>query len=307
MIYTLTLNPALDRELTVPELAFDTVLRASATRSDVGGKGFNVSRMLAALDVPSTAVALAGGGTGRSLRAGLEALGIATDFVWISGESRTNVSVVAATGGRHLKVNEPGPTVSVAELDALRTLVRERSRPGDWWVLAGSLPPGVPPTIYAELIAELHGLDARVALDTSGEPLRLGCAAGPDLVKPNASELAELSGRPVRSDAAILEAAAGLGSIAYVAVSRGAEGALLIHRGQAYAATPPAISECNPIGAGDSMLAGLLWGLSRGDAEAALRLGVACGAATASLPGTAVGSRDEVLRLAEQVRVQVIE
>jgi 1-phosphofructokinase family hexose kinase len=304
MIYTVTLNPALDRELTVPALRFDEVLRATSARTDVGGKGFNVSRMLAALGAESVALGMAGGHTGAALRAGLEALGVATDFTGIAGETRTNVSIVAAGGGRHIKVNEPGPAIDPAELAALRARVRELARPGDWWVLAGSLPPGVPDSLYADLIGDLSAAGAHTALDSSGEALRQGCAARPTLVKPNAHEAAQLTGRPVAGVGEALAAADALDGVAYVAISLGAAGALLCHAGRGWLAVPPAIREQNPIGAGDSMLAGLVWGLSRGDAPHALRWGVACGAATASRAGTAVGEADEVARLAPLVRIR---
>lgn len=306
MIYTVTLNPALDRELTVPELAFDTVLRASSARADVGGKGFNVSRMLAVLGAESVALGFAGGHTGEALRDGLAALGIATDFVWIAGETRTNVSVVSAGGGHHLKVNEPGPTVSADELGVLRGRVRALARPGDWWVLAGSLPPGAPASLYADLIGDLNEAGAAVALDTSGAAMGLGCAAGPALIKPNAAEAAELTGLPVSGVEEALAAAAAIRGVAAVAVSLGAEGALLTQGGRAWLGTPPVIRERNPIGAGDAMLAGLLWGLSRGDPGAALRWGIACGAAAAATAGTGAGSRAEVERLAALVEIQMM-
>ena len=108
MIYTVTLNPAVDRELRVPAIEFDTVLRASAWRVDFGGKGFNVSRMLCALGAESVALGFAGGRAGELLRDGLHALGIATDFVWVPGETRTNVSIVSEAPPRYVKVNEPG-------------------------------------------------------------------------------------------------------------------------------------------------------------------------------------------------------
>src|SRR4051794_19429177 len=126
MIYTVTLNPALDRELTVPALVFDDVLRASATRVDCGGKGFNVGRMLGALGAESVALGFAGGHTGSMLRDGLAALGIATDFVWVAGETRTNISIVTTRYDRHIKVNEPGPTISPNEQAELRAQVRDR-------------------------------------------------------------------------------------------------------------------------------------------------------------------------------------
>jgi 1-phosphofructokinase family hexose kinase len=302
MIYTLTLNPALDRELTVPALLFDDVLRATETRVDCGGKGFNVARMLAALGSESIALGFAGGHTGAMLRDGLAALGITADFVWIAGETRTNVSVVAADYSRHIKVNEPGPTISAGEQAALRARVRERAHDGDWWVLAGSLPPGVVPSFYADLIHDIQAAGARVILDTSGAALHHGYTAGPFLLKPNAAEASELTGLPIGSAEQALTAATMMPGIAQIVISLGAAGALLVEAGRGWLATPPAIQQHNPIGAGDSLVAGLVWGLSQGFAPSEmLRWGVACGAAAASHAGTAFGSYADVVHLAAQV------
>ena len=131
MIYTVTLNPALDRELAVAAVAFDEVLRATESRVDCGGKGFNVSRMLASLGAESVALGFAGGRTGEALRDGLRALGIATDFVEIAGETRTNVSIVTHDHAHYIKVNEPGPTIAPGEQVALAAQVRERAQAGD--------------------------------------------------------------------------------------------------------------------------------------------------------------------------------
>jgi 1-phosphofructokinase family hexose kinase len=306
MIYTVTLNPALDRELTVPSIDFNDVLRATETRIDVGGKGFNVSRMLAALGAESVALGFAGGHTGAALRDGLESLGIATDFVPIVGETRTNISIVTRDHDRYVKVNEAGPTISAEEQAALIARVRARLRPDDWWVLAGSLPPGVAPTIYADLIHDIQDAGGRAILDTSGPPLLHGCAARPVLIKPNAQEAGQLVGRPVTTIDEAMAAATTLTGIEYVVVSLGRAGALLTHQGQGRHATSPPIRERNPIGAGDSLVAGLVWGLSRGDVGEALRWGVACGAAAAGRSGTAAPSFAEVAALAEQVEVRKI-
>jgi 1-phosphofructokinase family hexose kinase len=304
MIYTVTLNPALDRELTVAELSFDTPLRARSSRVDVGGKGFNVSRVLAALGTTSVALGFAGGRTGEALRDGLLALSIPTDFIWIAGETRTNVSIVTEKGDHYLKVNEPGPDVNATDLAALRSRIGHLASPGDWWVLAGSLPPGVPSSFYADLIGDLRAIGALVALDTSGAALTLGCAAGPNLVKPNAAEAAELTGRPVVSPTDAMRAAGAVRNIATVAISLGAAGAFLTHHGQGWLASPPAICERNPIGAGDAMLAGLIWGLSKGEPDEALRWAVACGAAAAATAGTGIAPREEIERLAAQVQLK---
>lgn len=305
MIYTVTLNPALDRELTVPSIEFDEVLRATESRVDCGGKGFNVSRMLAALGAESVALGFAGGRTGDALRDGLEALGIATDFVAIAGETRTNVSIVTHAHDRHVKANEPGPTISDDEQAALVARVRERARPGDWWVLAGSLPPGVAPAIYADLIRHVQAAGGRAVLDTSGPALRHGCAARPFLIKPNAAEASQLTGLPIGSVEQALAAAEALAGIEHVAISMGKAGALLASRGDGWLAAAPAIRERNPIGAGDALVAGLVWGLSREYAPPdALRWGVACGTIAAGRPGTAVGSYGEVAELMRRIEAR---
>lgn len=308
MIYTVTLNPALDRELTVPAITFDSVLRATEARVDWGGKGFNVSRMLAALGTPSVALGFAGGHTGEALREGLTTLGISTDFISINGETRTNVSIVTPDSAHHIKVNEAGPTISLAAQTALKRLVRERARPGDWWVLAGSLPPGIAPTFYADLIREIKAAGGQVILDTSGEPLRHGCAAQPDLIKPNALEAGQLTGLPVDTLKEVLRAATELqATVDYIVVSMGRAGALMVGKEQNWFAAAPAIQERNPIGAGDSLVAGLVRGFSQGDGPTALRWGVACGAATASHSGTMIGTCAEVERLVQEVQIHKIE
>lgn len=307
MIYTVTLNPAVDKELVVPEIAFDSVLRAGVTRVDFGGKGFNVSRMLQALGAESTALGFAGGKSGDLLREGLESLGIGTDFVSVSGETRTNVSVVTEPASHYLKVNEPGPTISASELDELRRKVRALSREGDWWVLAGSLPPGVPTAVYADLITDIQAAGGRVILDTSGEALGLGCGARPFLAKPNDIEVHQLTGLPVNNPAEIAAAAQAVqaSGVGHVVVSLGKAGALLVDETAVWQAASPKIQERNPIGAGDSMVGGLVFALSQGYAVAeALHWGIACGAATASLPGTAVGTRPLVEELLPQVMLR---
>jgi 1-phosphofructokinase family hexose kinase len=307
VIYTLTLNPALDRELQVPAIAFGDVLRATASRVDPGGKGFNVSRALRALGGESVAVGLVGGFAGQMIAAALARAGIAVDFVQIDGETRTNVTIVDPE--RHLKVNEAGPTVTDAEETLLVAKVRALARAGDWWVLSGSLPPGASPELYADVVRIIHASGAKALLDASGPALSQGCTAAPFLVKPNAAEASELTGLRVEDEASARAAALrihGMG-VASVLVSLGKRGAVLSAGRRAWAARPPAIVERNPIGAGDSTVAGLVWGLSRGLAmEDALRWGVASGAAAASLDGTAFGSHAQVEELERKVEVSAL-
>jgi len=307
MICTVTLNPAVDRELTVDNIVFDTVLRASEWRVDCGGKGFNVARMLKSVGVSSVALGFAAGKTGELLNDKLLELEIETDFVWVSGDTRTNVSIVSEGSSQYVKVNEPGPTISKADLVLLEEKVRTRVQPGDWWVLAGSLPPGVPETFYSGLIEIIQSAGAHVFLDTSSGALQKSCKAAPILVKPNDEEAHELTGLPVGDINEIAEAAQAVRTLgpANVVVSLGKEGAILVNEKGTWKAKSPAITEKNPIGAGDSMVAGIVWGLSEGsELSEALARGIACGAATASQSGTTVGELSQVRELLQRVELE---
>jgi 1-phosphofructokinase family hexose kinase len=310
MIYTVTLNPAVDRELTVPAMEFDSVLRASESRLDFGGKGFNVSRLLKGMGAASTAVGFLGGRAGELLQDGLQRLGIDTDFVWISGETRTNVSIVTQAHDHYIKVNEKGPLVDADKQKELLEKIDSLAKPGDWWVLAGSLPPGVSDDFYARIVNVLNKHEAHGILDTSGESLRLGCAEKPYLVKPNTEEAHVLTGLPMDTSFEIAAAAAEICRIGAqnVVVSMGKAGALLHTAGDTWLTHSPKIQEKNPIGAGDSMVGGLIWALTQGiRLKEALSWGIASGAATASLPGTEVGTRPLIEELYSQVRYERLE
>jgi 1-phosphofructokinase family hexose kinase len=310
MIYTLTLNPAVDRELTVPIIEFDSVLRASESRIDYGGKGFNVSRLLKGMNEPSTAVGFLGGNAGELLQKGLQSLGIDTDFVWISEETRTNSSIVTQSHDHYIKVNEKGPLVPEAKQKELLDKIDSLAKRGDWWVLAGSLPPGIAHDFYARIVNVLNRHEAYAILDTSGESLKLGCKEKPYLVKPNAEEAHVLTGLSMETPAEIALAAAEIRRLGpeNLVVSMGKAGALLHTSEGIWLAHSPKIQEKNPIGAGDSMVGGLVWALTQGIAlREALGWGIASGAATASLPGTEVGARPLIEELFSQVRFERLE
>jgi 1-phosphofructokinase family hexose kinase len=310
MIYTVTLNPAVDRELTVPAVEFDSVLRATDARVDFGGKGFNVSRLLKGMSVPSTAVGFLGGKAGEMLQDGLKSLDIGTDFVWVPGETRTNISIVTQSGGHYIKVNEKGPQVDAAKQDELLERIESLAHPGDWWVLAGSLPPGVADDFYARIVNVLNRRQSMAVLDTSGKSLRLGCAEKPYLVKPNAEEAHALTGLPMETPAEIAAGATEIRKLGAknVVISMGKAGALLQTDEGTWLTHSPKIKEKNPIGAGDSMVGGLVSALTRGlSLKESLGWGVASGAATASLSGTAVGSQKLIEKLLAQVEYELLE
>ncbi|HOT93468.1 MAG TPA: 1-phosphofructokinase [Anaerolineae bacterium] len=307
MIITVTPNPVLDHTLTVPKIAFDTVTRATAVRDDWGGKGFNVSRVLLALGVESTALGFVGGATGQRLAAGLAALGIPTDFVTIAGETRTNIVIAEADSARYVKVNEAGPTIQPEEIAQFLNKVRQRATPGDTWALCGSLPPGVPDDFYAQLIEILQPRGVRVLLDTSGAALRLGVEARPFLVKPNTEEAAAFVGQPVETRADAFRAAHAFleHGIAQVALSLGAEGLLLATRDAAVFAVPPEVPVRNVTGAGDALLAGLAYALERNmPLVEQARWGVASGTASAMHEGIGVVTRESVEQVYTQTTVK---
>src|SRR6266511_387237 len=289
MIVTVTPNPALDRTLTVPEIVFDEMVRASDSRLDLDGKGVNVSKALRSLGDATLIMGFAGGAAGEQLERGLNAMGFATGFTHVAGETRTNTIIIDAASQRYVKANEPGPTVRHEDLAAFFAQVQQQARRDDLWILSGSLPPGAPADLYAQLVALLQGHGARTLLDTSGAPLRLGCAAGPYLAKPNAGEAQELTGRPILGDDDALRAARFFldQGVELVALSLGADGLLLASRAYAVRARPPQVRALNPVGAGDALLAGIAWALARGlSLEDLARWGVASGTAAAMRDGT---------------------
>jgi len=310
MIYTLTPNPAVDRELTVPAMEFDSVLRANDSRVDFGGKGFNVSRLLKGVGVASTAVGFLGGQAGQLLQDGLQGLGIGTDFIRVPGETRTNVSIVTQAGGHYIKVNEKGPLVDAAKQKELLEKIDVLARPDSCWVLAGSLPPGVSDDFYAKIISVLNEHQSMAILDTAGESLRLGCHERPYVVKPNVEEARALTGLPLETPAEITSAAAEIRRMGAqnVVISMGKLGALLQTPEGTWLTHSPKVQEKNPIGAGDSMVGGLVWALTRGlSLKESLGWGVASGAATASLSGTEVGARPLIEELFSQVQDERLE
>jgi 1-phosphofructokinase family hexose kinase len=307
VIITVTLNPSLDRTLIVPCVTFGGVLRATASRLDWGGKGFNVSRALQALGSESVAMGLVGGSTGQVLERGLGGMGIPTDLVRIAGETRTNVVITESQGERYVKVNEPGPAVHKDELATFLDRVDARICPGDLWILSGSLPPGVPADFYAKLVRLVQARGARALLDASGEPLSLGCAASPCLIKPNAVEAAEVTGLQIQTDGDGLEAASALlrHGVEYVALSLGVEGLLLASAHHVVWAKPPLVQARNPVGAGDALLAGLAWALERKLSPVEMaRWGVAAGTAAAMQEGVSTGTRAEVEALYKKVQTE---
>lgn len=310
MIFTLTLNPVLDLEYRVDRIRMGEIHRSAPVRADWGGKGLNVSRVLRVLGVDSTAVGFAGGYTGKRLEEGLRSAGVQTDLIWVRGETRTNVSIVGAAGaadGDYIKVNEPGPAVEAEDVARLLDRIRDLTGPGDSWVMSGSLTRGVPGDFYAAAIRQVKERGGRVLLDTSGDALRAGCGAGPELVKPNAEEAAEMTGLRVGSPGEAIAAARAIAASgpAKVVISLGAQGAVAVDGQKSWFAHPLQVKAANPVGAGDALVAGLAAGwIQDGLMPELLRWGSACGASAAAAAGTGIGPRAEIEALMTAVVVE---
>lgn len=284
MILTVTLNTALDITYRVRSLRPHASHRVSEVIERPGGKGVNVARVLAALGHEVTVTGFAGGGTGRAVRerlAGTE--GLTDALVPVAGATRRTVAVVNERSGDTTQLNEPGPQITPAEWGAFLDRYDELLSGASAVALCGSLPPGVPVGAYANLVRGARSSGVPVLLDTSGEPLRRGVAARPDIIKPNADELAELTGshEPLRAT----QDARRRGAHAVVA-SLGAQGLLAASPEGRWHAAPPITLHGNPTGAGDSAVAGLLSGLvEKLPWPDRLACAVALSAATVQAPG----------------------
>jgi len=312
LILTVTPNAAIDKTYQVEDFCLDRVHRPLSIRAVAGGKGINVARVYQALGGTALTTGFLGGSNGRFIAQGLEREGIAGDFVWIRGESRLCIAIVDPKRGTQTEINEPGPEVSARAVRRLRRHVESllARQHFDFLVLNGSLPVNVPETLYADLIEVARRTGTPAALDASGAALQAGLRARPWLVKPNRFELERVLGRPLPTEAQIMEAARALHAdgIPVVAITQGREGAILVTDAGAWCAEPPPIQAINPVASGDSFLAAFLWAWAReerpGDAAYALQMGVGAGAANAATLNAATCSRVAIEELASRTIVR---
>lgn len=308
MIVTVTPNPSLDRTVTLATpLTRGEVHRATSVTTEPGGKGVNVARALSLAGIDTVAVLPAAGAD--PMVAALQAIDVPFRCVPITALVRTNIAVTEIDGTT-TKINEPGAELSPAAIDSLTRSVVGSAEHASWVVLSGSLPPGMPDTWYAEVVALLAAQPCKVAVDTSDRPLAALAdgldRAVPDLIKPNAEELAGVIGLSPQA----LEAAVAQGDpepvviaaqrlvdrgIGAVLATLGASGAVLVNAAGSWLATPPPTEPRSTVGAGDASLAGYVRADIAGSAPSErLRMAVAYGSAAAALPGSALPSPAEI-------------
>ena len=265
MIGTITLNPSIDQNILVDRLVKDDANRAKAIHVTAGGKGINVSKVVRELGGRTKAYALLGGFTGEYLKDLARPLDFQLVAEPVRGSTRVNTVLTDLKDDTQTRVSAPGPVISAGEVERFtRRLLAARPKPFVW-ALGGSICPGMRPSVYRQLIRRLQKNGTPCVLDTDGEALKLGVEARPFMIKPNEYEMQRLCGRPLKSMEDYLLAArhwvrAGVG---LVVVSLGAKGALFADAGQLFHASSPAVEVRSNVGAGDSLIGGVLWGLRR--------------------------------------------
>jgi 1-phosphofructokinase len=291
VILTLTPNPSVDRTVFVDDLPRGAVIRSRRSWSEPSGKGVNVALALQRHGLPATAVLPVGGSVGTQLSQMLKQAQLSAREVAIGGDIRSNISLVEPDG-TVTKVNEPGPELSAEETEALVRAVLDNLADVEWLACCGTLPDGVPVDLYARLADAARDRGVRVAVDTSGEPLRASLAGRPDLIKPNSHELAQLVGRPLKTLGDVVKAAQEVRKLGADAVlaSLGADGALLVDATEVLHAEAPVARVVSAVGAGDATLAGFLY--VGGAGAAALRNAVAWGTAAVQHEGTLFSAAD---------------
>ncbi|MEI4521306.1 1-phosphofructokinase [Pseudomonas moraviensis] len=305
-ILTLTLNPALDLTVELSRLDAGQVNRSEEMHTHAAGKGVNVAQVLADLGHQVTVSGFLGEDNQQAFETLFAKRGFVDAFIRVPGETRSNIKV-AEQDGRITDINGPGPVVDATAQQALLDRLQQIAPGHDAVVVAGSLPRGVTAQWLRELIERLNALGLKVALDSSGEALRAALQASPWLIKPNTEELAHALGCEVVSPIAEAQAAARLHGqgIEHVVISHGADGVNWFSVGSALHASPPKVSVASTVGAGDSLLAGMLHGLLSADTpEQTLRTATAIAAMAVTQIGFGINDAAQLAQLEQGVRVR---
>ena len=310
-ITTLTLNPAIDRTVTIPVFTAGAVNRVESTSDRPGGKGINVAAALAEHGHAVAALGFLGRNNEAAFAAFFAERGIEDHCLRLPGSTRVGIKITDPVRHETTDINFPGLTPAPADLAALRAQIAAlraqiAALSGGWCVLAGSLPPDVPSSIYREFITTLKARGVHTGLDSSGEALRQALKAGPDFIKPNVHELEAHLGRPLPAEADVIAAARELvaGGTGLVVVSRGADGACFVTAGEVVTARPPSVTVRSTVGAGDAMVAGVVAARVRGLSLAdTARLATAFSLSALTRTGTSLNLQAEIEAFASRVQI----
>jgi len=301
MIITITLNPAIDKSASVESMVPEKKLRCSDLRIEPGGGGINVSKALAKLGTRSVAIFLSGGLNGELLENFMTDLDIEFKSVRIAGETRESFTVDESRTGSQFRFVLPGPTLIQADIDQLFEILKSIQPTPTYIISSGSLPPGGPEDFFQQLAAYSKSIKARCIIDTSGKPLQLAVKEGVYLLKPNMSELSLLAGKDRLELSEVDDAALEIvskGESEVIVVSLGPSGALLVTKDGYEHIPAPTVKKQTTVGAGDSMVAGIIHKLTEGGSiKEAVQFGVACGTAATMNKGTELFILEDVNKL----------
>ena len=306
MIATVTLNPSLDRTITVAGLVIDETNRWTSTHLYAGGKGIDVSRAIHEMGGRTTAYGFAGGVAGRAIEILLDEEGVPFSFTPIEQETRTNFIISNTKTGQQTRIDAPGPRISNREFDRFHRKMRQISPKPDLIMAGGSIPPGLPVDVYYDIVTEARSFGVRCILDSEGKWLEAGIKAKPYLVKVNIREAEMLLRQELSGEQAIINAALSLVEmgIEIAVISRGKDGLIAAAKDKIFKAVPPQVKVRSAVGAGDCAIAGIALKLASGEPLLeACRLAVAMGTACVLTPGTKLCRRADVERFLPQIRV----
>lgn len=308
MITTVTLNPAVDKTYTAARLLLGQVNRIEGVKNIAGGKGINVSKVLRQYGYPVKALGFMGGYTGRFIEDYAKEIGIQCHFTHVEGDTRSSINILSQDG-YVTEVLEPGPTIREEELACFLKDFDREMEDTSLVILSGSVPAGVPSSIYGELIQRAAAQGKRTLLDSSGQFLKEGVTQKPFMIKPNVKELEILVDRKLKSIAEIADAAIFLNKqgIAHILVSMGAKGFLYVKEGEVFHAKAPKIRAVNTVGCGDSAVAAFAMALEKGlDSEHMLRLCIGIATANATTLESAVIAKELADELQEKAEIVLL-
>ncbi len=307
MIYTLTVNPSLDKLFILDALRVGEYNRGEVVRYDAGGKGINVSRCLQALGVESVVVGYFAGCTGGYLLDSLHRMGLEVEPIFIDGESRSNITLQESAADRMTKLNEFGPVVDNDAYQGMCQKIDELTRPGDIWVLSGSLSPGLPDDSYAIFIKAIKERGGLTFLDTSGIWLKKGIEAVPDFLHMNVEESEYFINKQTKTREdlhAVIRNIGGKG-ITTVVISLGSQGALFVDANSLCDVHAPSVQVRTTVGAGDAMMAMIVYGyLHHWSLTKISAWSVAAGSASVMQEGTSSVSMEQVSQLVGKITME---
>ncbi|WP_291636555.1 1-phosphofructokinase [Clostridium sp.] len=304
MIITITLNPAVDKTVEVDNCTINSVNRVSSIKLDAGGKGINVSKVVKSLSGESISLGALAGKTGEFIKNYLDTEKIENDFIFVTGETRTNIKIVDKVKNTNTDINESGNYISEDDIKRIKEKIFNLAKQDDILVLSGSVPQGIEKNIYELWIKEAKEVGVKTILDADGELLKKGILSGPYLIKPNIHELEKLFDVKIDGIDQCIKLCTGIFDygVKMIAVSLGCDGALFMNTEKTIHARGIKVKVKSTVGAGDSMVAALAFALDKGYSfERAVTLSVAAATAGVMTDGTTAGSLNDILNIEKQV------